>query len=166
MEIKITGKKIFWGIVIILIIAAAAVWAWKEMASAQDPNGPSAYSAVYLTSGDVYFGKLSWFPTPHMTDVWYLNRSTTQSGQSQLAVAPLKNVFWGPVDEVNFNPAQILFWTSLSNGSQLVKGFENPSSLQNAPAPASSDSGTSSSSAGAPQAPTSTDQATSGASAK
>lgn len=138
MEIRISGKKIVWGIVIVVVLVAAGVWGWTEMAQSNSPTGPSPYSAVYLSSGDVYFGKLSWFPEPHMTDVWYLNRTVNQSGQSQIAVAPLKSVFWGPVDEINLNPKQILFWTRLSNASQLVAGFENPSSLQQGQAPTSS----------------------------
>ena len=151
MEIRLTGKKIAWGIVIIIVIAGAATWAWMDMIAGQNPNGPSPYSAVYLTSGDVYFGKLSWFPSPHMTDVWYLNRTTGPNGQTQISVAPFKGVFWGPMDEINLDPKQILFWTRLSNGSQLVKGLENPSSLQSG---APSSTGSSSASSSIPSAPT------------
>lgn len=127
MEVKITGRTFFWGLIIIVIVAAIAAWTWVTIVAMHSPDGPSPYSAVYLTSGDVYFGKLSWFPEPHMTDVWYLNRSMGANGQSQVSVAPLKGVFWGPVDEVTFNAQQILFWTSLSNSSQLVADMENPS---------------------------------------
>lgn len=130
MEVKITGKTFFWGIVIIVIIAAAVAWTWIAIIAMHSPEGPSPYSAVYLTSGDVYFGKLSWFPQPHMTDVWYLNRSMGANGQTQVSIAPLKDVFWGPVNDVTFNPQQILFWTSLSNSSPLVADMENPSLTQ------------------------------------
>lgn len=122
-------KVIFLGMAIIIIIAAA-VWAGFVIASMRsggsNPTGASQYSAVYLVSGDVYFGKLSWFPSPHMTNVWFLERNQDQSGQTQLAIAPMKSVFWGPSDEVNFNPQEILFWTRLTNGSQVVQSIENP----------------------------------------
>ncbi len=130
MEIKISGKKIFWGLVIIVIVLAVAAWVWIAVEAINSPEGPSPYSAVYLTSGDIYFGKLSWFPQPHMTDVWYLNRSVGTNGQSQVSVVPLKTAFWGPVNGITLNPQQILFWTNLSNSSQLVKDMENPSLLQ------------------------------------
>ena len=130
MEIRISGKKIFWGIVIIVIIAAAVAWTWVTVAAMQSPDGPSPYSAVYLTSGDIYFGKLSWFPEPHMTDVWYLDRSVDSSGQTQVSIAPFQGAFWGPMDEVTLNPQQILFWTSISKSSQLVADLNNPSLLQ------------------------------------
>jgi hypothetical protein len=130
MEIKLTGKKIFWGIVILVVLIAIIAGVWMAVSASKDPNGASPYSAVYLTSGDIYFGKLSWFPQPHLTDVWYLQRSTDASGQTQVSVAPLKSVFWGPMDEVTLNANQILFTTRLSNSSQLVSGFENPQLLQ------------------------------------
>jgi hypothetical protein len=147
MEIRLTGKRVFWGIVVIIVIAGAATWIWMDVLAAQNPNGPSPYSAVYLTSGDVYFGKLSWFPSPHMTDVWYLNRTAGPNGQAQISVAPFKGAFWGPMDEINFNPKQILYWTRLSNASQLVKGLENPSSLPGGTSSASGAASASSTSA-------------------
>ncbi len=134
MEVKITAKKLLWTVVIVLVIAGVAAWAWIAVVVAtHSPDGPSPYSAVYLTSGDVYFGKLSWFPEPHMTDVWYLNRSMGANGQSQVSVTPLNGVFWGPVNDITFNPQQILFWTSLSNSSKLVADMENPSLAQQQP---------------------------------
>jgi flagellar basal body-associated protein FliL len=130
MEIKLTGKKIIWSIIVLVVLVAIGVGIWMAVSASKDPNGASPYSAVYLTSGDIYFGKLSWFPQPHLTDVWYLQRSTDASGKTQVSVAPLKSVFWGPMDEVTLNASQILFTTHLSNSSQLVSGFENPQSLQ------------------------------------
>ena len=140
MEIKLTGKKITWGIVVLVVLIAIGAGVWMAVSASKDPNGASPYSAVYLTSGDIYFGKLSWFPQPHLTDVWYLQRSTNASGQTQVSVAPLKSVFWGPMDEVSLNANQILFTTRLSNSSQLVSGFENPSSLEQQQGTASSTS--------------------------
>ena len=93
-------------------------------------EGASAYSAVYLTTGDVYFGKLSWFPHPHMTNVWLLQRGVDAQNQPQLGASPFKNAVWGPMDEVTFSEKQIVFWTRLRSDSQVAKGFENPQSLQ------------------------------------
>lgn len=125
-------KTVFLGIVIVIVVVLA-VWAGVLIAGMRsgtvNPNASSPYSAVYLTSGDIYFGKLSWFPSPHMTDVWFVERNQSQSGQTQLGLAPMKSVFWGPVDEINFNAQDILFWTRLANNSQVVQSIENPSSV-------------------------------------
>jgi hypothetical protein len=134
MEIKITGKKIAWGIIVIVVLIAIGAGVWMAIENANNPNGPSPYSAVYLTSGDIYFGKLSWFPQPHLTDVWYLQRTTGADGQTQVSVQPLKNVFWGPMNDITLNANQILFTARLNNMSQLVSGFENPPSSEQSPA--------------------------------
>jgi len=119
-------------LIVILVVIALGIWIGVAISSsgsaAANPNAPSAYSAVYLTTGDIYFGKLSWFPSPHLTDVWFLERGQDQSGQTQLGVAPFNSVFWGPVDAINLDAKQIVFWTSLKNGSELVQAMENPSS--------------------------------------
>jgi hypothetical protein len=94
-----------------------------------NPDALSPYSAVYLSTGDVYFGKLSWFPSPHMTDVWFIQRSQNQSGQVQTSLTPMKSLFWGPADEINFNSQDIVFSTRLKNSSQVVQAIENPSVL-------------------------------------
>ena len=125
------SKVIFFGIVIVVIVVLA-VWAGILIASApsgSNPDAPSPYSAVYLSTGDIYFGKLSWFPSPHMTDVWFISRSQGQNGQTQTALAPWKSVFWGPSDEISFNAQDIVFSTRLMNGSQVVAAMENPAAV-------------------------------------
>ncbi len=127
------GKKIILGVIILFVVLIAlGVWAGSWFVShwqPTNPSGPSAYTALYLTTGDIYFGKFSRFPTPHMTDVWFLQRGTNQNNQPQFGVLPFGSAFWGPVDTVYFNENQILFWTSLRNDSQVVKAFQNPSSI-------------------------------------
>jgi len=125
---------IFLGIVIVVVVALA-VWAgiaiagMSSGAGSANPSAPSPYSAVYLTTGDIYFGKLSWFPSPHMSDAWYITRNQNQSGQTQLGLAPMKNIFRGPIGNVDFNAQTIVFSTRLLNGSQVVQAIENPSTL-------------------------------------
>jgi hypothetical protein len=136
------SSKIFVFAVIVIVVIALAVWAGFVIAGMQagatNPSGASPYSAVYLTSGDIYFGKLSWFPSPHMTDVWYVTRNQGQSGETQLGIAAMKSVFWGPSDEVNFNAQDILFWTRLENSSQVVQAITGQLSGQSSSSPASS----------------------------
>ncbi len=117
-------------VLIVLVVLIFGLWLGLKLMSPKNPAGPSEYSAVYLTTGDIYFGKLSWFPSLRLTNVWFLQRSVNQQNQAQLGLSALKNAFWGPVDEVHLNAKQVIFWTSLRNDSQLVQAFANPSSLQ------------------------------------
>ena len=128
MTIK-NNPKLF--IVIAIVLACGvAVGVWMSKGAESAANKASEYSAVYLTTGDVYFGKLSWFPHPHMTNVWLLQRGVDAQNQPQLGVTPFKNAVWGPTDEITFSEKQIVFWTRLRSDSQVAKGFENPQSLQ------------------------------------
>ena len=115
-------------VVAVIVLAAlgiAAGLAWKG-----GESGASEYAAVYLVTGDVYFGKLSWFPHPRMTNVWLLERGVNAQNQPQLGITPFKNAVWGPVDEITFSEKQIVFWTRLRSDSPVLKGFENPQSVQ------------------------------------
>ena len=117
-------------IVAVVVVIVLAVWAGIMIAGnfmgAKSTNTVSPYSAVYLSSGDIYFGKLSWFPSPHLTDVWYLQRSQGQNNQVQVSVQPFTSVFWGPSNELDLNSKNIMFTTRLMNSSQVVQAIENP----------------------------------------
>ncbi len=115
--------------VAVVVVLGAGIWLGVKFLGSKDPTGPSEYSAVYLSTGDIYFGKLSWFPWLRMKNVWFLQSSVNQQNQPQLGLSALKNAFWGPVDEIYLNSKQVIFWTSLRNNSQLVQAFTNPSAL-------------------------------------
>ncbi|OGZ52512.1 MAG: hypothetical protein A3B25_02380 [Candidatus Ryanbacteria bacterium RIFCSPLOWO2_01_FULL_48_26] len=127
------GKKIIFSVsVFFIILIALGIWVGSWLVSRWqpvNPSGPSPYTAVYMITGDIYFGKFSRFPKPHMTDVWFLQRGTTQNNQQQFGVLPFASAFWGPVSTVYFNENQILFWASLRNDSQVVKALQNPTSI-------------------------------------
>ncbi|MBI4087632.1 MAG: hypothetical protein HY434_02270 [Candidatus Liptonbacteria bacterium] len=116
----------------VVVILAFGIWLGSLILREKkiNPAGSSQYSAVYLTTGDIYFGKLSWFPYPRLKNVWFLQRSVGQNNQVQLGIGQFNNAFWSPVDEVRLNPKQIILWATLRNDSQVIKVFDNPSLLQ------------------------------------
>ena len=129
-----SSKKTFL-ILLIVVIVLAALCAMLLVRvggnrggtySVSDPN-LSDYSAVYMTTGDIYYGKLSWSPSPKLTDVWVLQRPAVSGGQ--YAIVPLKTAFWGPSDEVDLNASQIIFTTRIRNDSQIIPYFTDPSLL-------------------------------------
>lgn len=115
-------------VVLIVVLVVVGIWVGSLISGAK--GGASGYTAVYLVSGDVYFGRLSWFPWPKLTNAWFLQRSVDQQNQPQLGLAPFTSVFWGPSGDVYLNPKQILFWAPIKADSQVAKGIDNPASLQ------------------------------------
>lgn len=118
-------------VIAVTVLVAAAVWVGMFL-SKSETNGarPSAYSAVMFANGDVYFGKLAWFPSPRISNAWILQRSVDENNQVQLGIIPANRAFWSPVDEINLNFNQIVSWTRLRKDSQLVRALENPNLLQ------------------------------------
>ena len=86
-------------IIIILVLVGVGVWLGVSFGRSAG-GGASPYSAVYLTTGDIYFGKLSWFPNPRLTNVWLPQRNVDSLNQPQLGLTPLTSAFCGPVDEI------------------------------------------------------------------
>ncbi len=115
-------------LVAIIIVVGFGVWVGAEIAGNRtvDPAAPSAYTVVYMMSGDIYFGKLHWFPKPYLTDALYVVKSTGQNGETQVGLSSFKSVSWSPVGEIYFNPSQVLFEAPIRNDSQIVSAIQNP----------------------------------------
>ena len=132
-------KKIVIITIVIVVLAVAGVWFGIRLGKPLDAS-LSKYSAVYLSSGDIYFGELSRFPYLRLRNVWFLQRGQDGQSQPQFAVAPLKRAFWGPADEISLNSRQVLFSTRLRADSPVVKaidgGFGEPPAAALPPAPA------------------------------
>ncbi len=117
-------NKILLALVIILAVAFGVVLYW------QNGGFEQPYYAVYLSTGDLYFGKLSHFPSLSLTDVWLLQRSSDANSQNQLGVARFDKAFWGPEDQLNLDSKNVVWTTKLKADSQLVQFFKNPQSAQ------------------------------------
>lgn len=96
----------------------------------------SDYSAVFLTNGQVYFGKMDVDSSEEVAikDIYYLqvNQQNLQSGDKTAASASpeiqlvkLGNELHGPNDRMRINRQQILFTESLKKDSKVVKAIED-----------------------------------------
>ncbi len=107
----------------------------KPMASTKS----SGYQAVFLTNGQVYFGKMSDADSEFATmkDIYYLQvvqpplQGQQQPGQAQAQAQPqislvkLGNELHGPVDEMKISRSQILFYENMKEDSQVVQAINN-----------------------------------------
>jgi hypothetical protein len=123
------SKKIFIVGVVIIVLIGLGIWLGLRFGNSSTA-ADSPYSAVYLSSGDIYFGKLDWFPKPHIENAWHLSSAVDAQNHTQPTLLPLKNLFWGPSQDLYLNEKQIIFWTKLRADSQVAKALADPSSVQ------------------------------------
>ena len=82
----------------------------------------SSYYAVYLTSGDLYFGKIAWYDQHTLTDVRAIQQQKDEKEQPILNLVDFsKSVVWGPAGDLRLNRKNILWTSKLTDESQVVK---------------------------------------------
>ena len=80
-----------------------------------------SWQAVALSSGEVYFGHLVWLPTPHLVDVWYIRNVSDENDNLSHKLFPFSSLYWGPQNILYLSKDKIVWWTTLSDTSQVVR---------------------------------------------
>lgn len=98
----------------------------------------SGYQAVFLSNGQVYFGKIENPSSDYVTlkDIYYLQvtqpplQGSQQQGQQsqtqaqpQLSLVKLGNELHGPVDEMKINRDQILFYEDMKEDAKVMQAI-------------------------------------------
>jgi hypothetical protein len=112
-------NKILLVAVIVLLLAFGVVLYWQR------GGFETKYSAVYFSTGDLYFGKLSHFPKLKLSNVWLLQRNSNDA-QNPFGISQFNKAFWGPEDELYLDSKNIIWTTELRNDSQLTQFLKNP----------------------------------------
>ena len=96
----------------------------------------SDFYAVYLRTGDIYFGKLSYAPFG-LSQVYTL-QVNTQNQQSPINIQRFANVFWGQEDFMKINKDEVVWVVKLNPQGQLAQLIKtNPNLVPPQGAPAS-----------------------------
>lgn len=137
-----TKKGGFFKVLVIIIIIAVIIlvglylislytnWNVLNVSKTADVQ-PSGWSAVFLTNGQVYFGKITneTEGAVLLTDVYYLQVTTqiqpadsTNPGaeEQNVSLVKLGNELHGPKDAMKINMAHILFTEDLKEDSRVV----------------------------------------------
>jgi len=120
-------------VVLLLILAGFVIWG-QFMAN---PN----YYAVYLRTGDLYFGRLVRFPYFGLRQV-YMLQVNTQNQQTPVSIQRFANIFWGPEDFLKINRDQVVWVTKLNPDGQLAQLIKTNPTLM--PLPSSNNQGSNS----------------------
>lgn len=91
------------------------------------------YQAIFLTNGQVYFGKLAGSNSQYLAlkDVYYLQQNDQEQiqqpesteQQANLQLVKLGDELHGPEDAMYISKDQILFWENLKDDGQVVQGI-------------------------------------------
>ena len=131
-------------VVVILVVLGVLfrqqLFSTKKMSTSSSSSQSSGYQAVFLTNGQVYFGKMSEADSDYatLTDIYYLQvvqpplQGTPQNGQQQssqaqpqISLVKLGNELHGPVDVMHISRSQILFYEDLKDDGKVVQAIKD-----------------------------------------
>ncbi|MBU4348484.1 hypothetical protein KJ671_03245 [Patescibacteria group bacterium] len=112
------NKILLISILLLAIVLAIIIWKPSIFASITD----KPYYAVYLLSGDLYFGQMSWCRPSILSDARLIQQAqNVEEGQPDFSLVEFKDVFWGPAGDLKLNKNNVLWISRLSDESQVVK---------------------------------------------
>ena len=116
--------------VAVFLLGVVILFSWKVFFRVSD------FHAVYLRTGDVYFGKLSYAPFG-LSQVYTL-QVNPQNQQTPINIQRFVNVFWGPEDFMKINKDEVVWVVRLNPQGQLAQLIRtNPNLVPPQGAPAS-----------------------------
>ena len=121
-------------IVVSLVVTIFAGIAIFSSLSGSESVKEDQYQAVFLTDGQIYFGKLSALDKEYaeLTDIYYLQveqqvqpvqGEQAQQQQPRISLARLGNELHGPEDQMFINRDRILFWENLKTDGSVSEAI-------------------------------------------
>lgn len=110
-------NKILLATTILLVLVLGSFLSWHILARNE------TYYAVMTSGGELFFGKLHYFPKPYLTDVWSLQR--TQDEKNPVSLVKFDQSIWGPEDILYLNKKNIIWKTKLKADSQVLTQIKN-----------------------------------------
>lgn len=134
------------GLAVLVLVALLGLFVFTSTDSGKTIDetrniNTNEYQALFLTNGQVYFGKLADLNDKYVTitDVYYLQVQQSQNLQqgsaadnsgAQVSLAKLGNELHGPEDKMYVSSQQVLFWENLKNNSKVVQAIQKYQSQQ------------------------------------
>lgn len=122
-------------LVILALIGMGGFMVKRALFSTEGAVQGDKYQAVFLTNGQVYFGKVSNVDNDYVkvTDIYYLqvqqsvqpeeNQDQAEQ-QPQVSLTKLGSELHGPEDSMYVSRDQVLFWENLKNDSKVVEAIK------------------------------------------
>jgi len=101
-------------LVIVLALILIGLFIWQRI------SFQPTYYAVFLETGELYFGKLTRFPSFGLKNV-YLFQANPQNTTTPVSIQKFSNIFWGPADFLKINRSKVVWMTKLNPNGQLAQ---------------------------------------------
>lgn len=135
LQVKRLRLVVLAGLAIIALIAILAFAQIRHQSSEMRLVDNSTYQAVFLTNGQVYFGKVSNVNNQFvdLDQIYYLQTQQTDSenasarlndADTEVQLIKLGNELHGPQDKMVISKQQVLFWENLKNDSRVVEAID------------------------------------------
>jgi len=122
-------------VVVVLLLLIGGWFTWSNMMGDAGVKG-GQYQAVFLTNGQVYFGKVSDVNNGYvkLSDIYYLqvqqsvqptDNKSSNNNNSQVSLAKLGSELHGPEDTMYISRQQVLFWENLKNDGKVVQAINS-----------------------------------------
>ena len=126
-------KKLLVILITLLALLSLVVMSSKVLGGAGREVKRNRYQALFLTNGQVYFGKLSGVDGEYVKikDIYYLQvQQQVQPGQKseeqpQVSLAKLGGELHGPEDTMYVSRDQVLFWENLKDDGKVAKAIKD-----------------------------------------
>jgi len=139
-----TPAKWLGGLVVVALVVAGAVMLTNQKSSGKVAGASTGYQAVFLTNGQVYFGKLTSQDNEWMklTDIYYLQvtqnlqqasgdptKEPTSTGAAQtsannIQLVKLGSELHGPDDMMYIEQDKVLFWENMKSDSKVSNAIK------------------------------------------
>ncbi len=119
-------------VAVAIVVLLGVLWHVFTMVTADSTVNGKEYQALFLTNGQVYFGKLTNTDGTYvkLTDIFYLQvqqqvqpSSTTSNQQPQVSLAKLGGELHGPEDVMYVSRQQVLFWENLKASGKVSQAI-------------------------------------------
>ena len=113
-------------VAILLVFVALAAFNAKSSNEQQYVN-KSKLQAVFLNTGQVYFGKITTLNSKYFVvdDIYYLQTSSTgttaAAANTSVSLVKLGCELHSPLDQMVINRSQVTFWENLQDSGQVAK---------------------------------------------
>lgn len=132
LDINTRGALIAIAIALLAIAILIGTQVFQGSTIGNSPNSKK-FQAVFLTNGQVYFGKLSGLGGAYasLNDVYYIQSGAPQPGaspapsaQPNLSLVQLGQEIHGPEKQMQIASSQIVFWEDLKDDGKVVQAIK------------------------------------------